>query len=221
MEAFHCFMPIRKPLYHPEIKLFRPAKSWSSKIARLIIPNLADERTQLNSVDAEATVSACYSEQKSMKSDFHVRFRRREGEESERSRIEEEVREASEETLEWCSVCSQVSAFSSTAAGREVCRSGRLRVGGDQAESQKLLDQTAAAVLLPEKLDFSDVDDVSELVRTAVDGELLTVRELCAVGRSLTSARELLGQLVRVSSIEASSDRFASLPFAVGCYLGM
>ncbi|KAI0500603.1 hypothetical protein KFK09_018817 [Dendrobium nobile] len=211
MEAFHCFMPIRKPLYHPEIKLFRPAKSWSSKIARLIIPNLADERTQLNSVDAEATVSACYSEQKSMKSDFHVRFRRREGEESERSRIEEEVREASEETLEWCSVCSQVSAFASTAAGREVCRSGRLRVGGDQAESQKLLDQTAAAVLLPEKLDFSDVDDVSELVRTAVDGEVLTVRELCAVGRSLTSARGLLGQLVRVSSIEASSDRYFPL----------
>ncbi|XP_020676521.1 uncharacterized protein LOC110095353 isoform X2 [Dendrobium catenatum] len=206
MEAFHWFMPITKPLYHPEIRLFRPAKSWSSKIARLIIPNLADERTRLNSVDAKASVSASSSDEKSMKSDFHVRFRQREGEESERSRIEEEVREASEETLEWRSVCSQLSAFASTAAGREVCRSGRLRVGGDQAESQKLLDQTAAAVLLPEKLDFSDVDDVSELVRTAVDGEPLTVRELCAVWRSLTSARELLGQLVRVSSIGEPSD---------------
>ncbi|XP_020571570.1 uncharacterized protein LOC110018562 [Phalaenopsis equestris] len=215
MEAFHCFLPIRKPpnlLSAPATSLFRPPKSRASKIARILIPNLADERAKLNSVDAKASVSAASSsEGKPVQSEPHIRFRPREGEGTERTRIEEELREAAEKSLEWRSVCSQMAAFSRTAAGREFCRSGRLRIGGDRVESQKLLDQTAAAVLLPEKLDFSDFDDVTELVRSAVHGELLTVREICAVGRSLTSARRIMGQLLRVSSVGTSSDGYFPL----------
>ncbi|CAL9060707.1 unnamed protein product [Musa banksii] len=129
---------------------------------------------------------------------------------AERVRIREELRRETEETLEWGSVCSQVSAFVSTSVGRALCRSGNLPVGRDREESEKLLDQTAAAVLLPRPLDFSGIDDVSEIVRAAVAGELLGIRELCAIERSLQSARRVFEQLEQISADE-SSDRYTSL----------
>ncbi|KAK8944542.1 DNA mismatch repair protein MSH6 [Platanthera zijinensis] len=188
MEAFRCFTPIRKPptLLHPsEFKLLRPPKPRFSILARFMIPNLADQRTQSESGPVDG-----------------AELRNGDGEENERSRFKEELREAAKEALEWSSVCSLVSDFTSTAAGREVCRSGRLPVGRNQAESQKLLDQTASAVLLPEKLDFSGVDDVAGLVRKAVGGNILGIRELCAVGKCLASASGVWEQLARVSSME-------------------
>ncbi|KAK8946152.1 DNA mismatch repair protein MSH6 [Platanthera guangdongensis] len=188
MEAFRCFTPIRTPptlLHSSEFKLLRPPKPRFSILARFMIPNLADQRTQSESDPVDGT-----------------ELRNVDGEENERSRFKEELREAAKEALEWSSVCSLVSDFTSTAAGREVCRSGRLPVGRNQAESQKFLDQTASAVSLPEKLDFSGVDDVAGLVRKAVGGNILGIRELCAVGKCLASASGVWEQLTRVSSME-------------------
>nr|CAD1821048.1 unnamed protein product [Ananas comosus var. bracteatus] len=125
------------------------------------------------------------------------------------SRVSEELRRETEESLQWRSVCSQVAAFASTSAGRAMCESGELPIGADREESERLLDQTAAAVLLPEPLDFSGVDDVSEIVRSAVAGELLTVRELCAVERSLRAAGRVFEQLKQVSG--DSDSRYSPL----------
>lgn len=123
------------------------------------------------------------------------------------TRIREELRRQTEETLEWSSVCSQVSAFVSTSAARALCQSGNLPVGGDREESDKLLDQTAAAVLLPSPLDFSGIDDVTEIVSAAARGETLGIRELCAIERNLRSARKVFEQLDRVLAADENSDR--------------
>lgn len=74
-------------------------------------------------------------------------------------------------------------------------RNGNFRLGRSRDESQKLLDQTTAAVLFSRPLDFSGIEDVSEIFDSAVGGELVTVGELCAVKRTLKSAREVLEQL--------------------------
>lgn len=120
--------------------------------------------------------------------------------------ISDELRKETEEILEWPSVCSQVSAFAATAAGRARCECTGLRIGGSREESEKLLRETKAAVLLRSPLDFSGVDDVSEIVRKAVDGGLLRIPELCAVGRSVRAARGVFEQLERIASDGESSD---------------
>lgn len=74
-------------------------------------------------------------------------------------------------------------------------RNGNVRLGRSREESQELLDQTTAAVVFSRPLDFSGIEDVSEIVDSAAGGELLTVGELCAVKRTLRSAREVLEQL--------------------------
>lgn len=79
--------------------------------------------------------------------------------------------------------------------GSAAANSARLRLGESPAESRKLLRQTAAAVALPFPLDFTGIDDVSSIVDASVAGELLTIGELCAVKRTLRSARGLLEQL--------------------------
>ncbi|XP_042433292.1 endonuclease MutS2-like [Zingiber officinale] len=130
---------------------------------------------------------------------------------ADRIRIAEDLLRETEEILEWGSVCAQVSAFASTSAGRAVCQSGSLPVGRDREESEKLLDQTAAATLLPRKLDFSGIDDVSEIVRSAVGGEILGIRQLCAIEGSLRSAKRVFEQLGQVSADVESSGRYSAL----------
>ncbi|KAM0945169.1 putative DNA mismatch repair protein MutS, core [Dioscorea sansibarensis] len=123
-------------------------------------------------------------------------------------RLSAELCKETEETLEWPSICAQVSSFASTTAGRAACQHSGLPSGRDRVESQKLLDQTAAAALLPQALDFSGIEDVLDIVRLAVAGELLTVRELCTVERSLRAARRVLEDLERIGE---SSERFIPL----------
>ncbi|KAI8525509.1 hypothetical protein RHMOL_Rhmol13G0235500 [Rhododendron molle] len=109
------------------------------------------------------------------------------------------------QTLEWPSVCKQVSAFTSTTMGFSAARAGRLPLGRSPEESRRLLDQTAAAAALSRPLDFSGIEDVSETVRVSVSGELVTIGELCAVKRTLRSARELFGQLEELASRDDDS----------------
>ncbi|THG12665.1 hypothetical protein TEA_026792 [Camellia sinensis var. sinensis] len=84
-------------------------------------------------------------------------------------------------------------------------------------ESRKLLDQTAAAVALPRPLDFSGIEDVSQIVKSSVSGELASISELCAVKRTLRSARELFEKLEELAlHDDDSSERRKSIELCVG-----
>lgn len=76
-----------------------------------------------------------------------------------------------------------------------LCRNAGLPLGRTLHESQQLLNQTTAAALLPRPLDFTGIEDISEIVTSALSGELPTVGELCVVERTLVAARSLFGQL--------------------------
>jgi DNA mismatch repair protein MutS2 len=110
-----------------------------------------------------------------------------------------QIRLETESALEWGGVCERLAHFAATAAGRAACEGGRVPVGRSREESERLIDQTAAAVLLPTPLDFGGVEDVSALVAAAVAGRALAVRELCAVGRSIRAVRAVFHQLKRLA----------------------
>lgn len=108
-------------------------------------------------------------------------------------------------------MCQQLSVFTSTTMARSVARRGGIPIGKSREESQKLLNQTTAAVDFPHQLDFSAVEDISEIVRSSVAGLLVSVRELCAVKRTLKSATDLLAKLKEVSSGEDNLERYSPL----------
>jgi len=106
-----------------------------------------------------------------------------------------QIRLETESALEWGSVCARLADFAATAAGRAACVEGRVAVGRSRDESERLIEQTAAAVLLSAPLDFGGVEDVSAVVAAATGGRLLAVREICGVGRSIRAARGVFDQL--------------------------
>lgn len=57
--------------------------------------------------------------------------------------------------------------------------------------------------------EFSVIEDVSRLVSSADSGELLTVKELCAIRRTLVAARDLFEKLQKLAS-EQLGERYFS-----------
>lgn len=110
-----------------------------------------------------------------------------------------QMRVETEAALEWGGVCARLAGFASTAAGRAACGEGRVPVGRSREESERLLEQTAAAALLPAPLDFGGVEDVSSVIAAAAGARLLAVREICGVGRSIRAARRVFDQLKTLS----------------------
>ncbi|EEC78264.1 hypothetical protein OsI_17950 [Oryza sativa Indica Group] len=110
-----------------------------------------------------------------------------------------QMRVETEAALEWGGVCARLAGFASTAAGRAACGEGRVPVGRSREESERLLEQTAAAALLPAPLDFGGVEDVSSAIAAAAGARLLAVREICGVGRSIRAARRVFDQLKTLS----------------------
>ncbi|EOY28270.1 DNA mismatch repair protein MutS isoform 1 [Theobroma cacao] len=107
-------------------------------------------------------------------------------------------------TLEWPSLCNYLSPFTSTSMALSLTKSAAFPIGQSQEESQKLLDQTTAALhameaLKSEPLDLSAIEDVSGILRSAGSGQLLTVRELCRVRRTLGAARAVSEKLAAVA----------------------
>ncbi|CAK7350609.1 unnamed protein product [Dovyalis caffra] len=100
-------------------------------------------------------------------------------------------------TLEWSSLCNQLTPFTSTSMAQSITRNANIPIGKSKEDSQKLLDQTAAALAVMESgpLDFSGVEDITRILDSAVSGTLLTVGELCAVRRTLRAARAVLERL--------------------------
>ncbi|VAH54426.1 unnamed protein product [Triticum turgidum subsp. durum] len=122
----------------------------------------------------------------------------------------EELRMEAESALEWGGVCARLADFAATAAGRAACGEGRVPVGLSREESERLLEQTAAASLLSAPLDFGGVGDVSAVVAAAARGRLLAVREICGVGRSLRAARGVFDQVKSLAE-EMPDGRYSPL----------
>ncbi|KAK9051713.1 hypothetical protein SSX86_028341 [Deinandra increscens subsp. villosa] len=127
---------------------------------------------------------------------------------SHRLRLAESLQDETLKILEWPSVCNQISAFTSTTMAFSAARDALLPIGRTPEESRRLLNQTSAAFALHLPPDFSGIEDVSELVESSVSGQLLSIREICAVKRTLRSARDLFEQLKRIS---LQSDRYYPL----------
>ncbi|XP_058730842.1 uncharacterized protein LOC131602690 [Vicia villosa] len=116
-------------------------------------------------------------------------------------------------TLEWNSICKQLSPFTSTSMGASAANNARLPIGRTPHDSQKLLDQTSAARLIihQQKLDFSEIHDLTDILSVAVSGQLLTIPELCTVRRTLAAARELFHTLTHLASEANHSHRYSPL----------
>ncbi|GMN50819.1 hypothetical protein TIFTF001_019971 [Ficus carica] len=120
------------------------------------------------------------------------------------------------ELLEWRSVCNQLSAFTSTSMGFSTAQSASIPFGRSRSDSQKLLDQTSAAAAAVEAVgswpsDFSRIEDVSGIVNSAASGELLTIKELCAIRRTLVAARALSEKLKELASSEDCRERYLAI----------
>ncbi|KAJ6402073.1 hypothetical protein OIU84_014196 [Salix udensis] len=94
--------------------------------------------------------------------------------------------------------------------GQSITRNAKIPIGKSKEESQKLLDQTAAALAVMESgpLNFSGIEDITRILDSAVSGTLLTVGELCAVRRTLRAARAVLE---RLKDSGDCSERYAPL----------
>lgn len=106
------------------------------------------------------------------------------------------------ETLEWPSLCKQLSSFTSTTMGLSAAQKAKIPLGQTPEESHKLLDQTAAAAMMmmmdSPPLDFSGIEDVSGILNSAVSRELLSISELCAIRRTLRAAKLLFENLKKL-----------------------
>ncbi|KAJ9563074.1 hypothetical protein OSB04_008234 [Centaurea solstitialis] len=125
-----------------------------------------------------------------------------------RLKLAESLQDETLKILEWPSVCNQLSAFTSTAMGFSAARDALLPIGRTPEESRRLLDQTSAAFALRLPPDFSGIEDVSEIVQSSAAGQLLSIREICAVKRTLRSARDLFQHLTKISQ---QSERYYPL----------
>ncbi|CAN0892439.1 Endonuclease MutS2 [Linum grandiflorum] len=115
------------------------------------------------------------------------------------------------QALEWDSLCAHLARFTSTSTARSVAQRATIPIGSSPEESQKLLDQTSAAISVMNSgppLDLSQFQDIAEIVDSAVSGTLLTVGELCSVRRTLIAARTVAERLIQ---IDDGSDRIGSL----------
>ncbi|KMZ75148.1 hypothetical protein ZOSMA_118G00250 [Zostera marina] len=127
-------------------------------------------------------------------------------EEEEKFSASQEMMREVEYILEWGSTCKQISRFASTDTRRILCWNGGIHVGRDKTESEMLLDQTETALCLPQLLDFSGIDDISDFVKLAASRDILTVRELCIVKQTLRSVRRVYEQLKIFSDHETCAD---------------
>ncbi|KAL4626778.1 hypothetical protein ACB092_05G121800 [Castanea dentata] len=121
------------------------------------------------------------------------------------------------ETLEWPSLCKQLSSFTSTTMGFSAAQKAKIPLGQTPEESHKLLDQTAAAasalmMMDSPPLDFSGIEDVSGILNSAASRELLSISELCAIRRTLRAAKLLFENLKQLVNTGDCSETERYLP---------
>lgn len=89
--------------------------------------------------------------------------------------------------------------------GLSATKTADIPVGNSPEESRSLLDETAAALaameaMEPRGLGLSEILDLSEIVERAMAGQLLTVRELCAVRGTIMAASSVFEKLRRAAN---------------------
>lgn len=102
--------------------------------------------------------------------------------------------------------------------GLRATENAELPIGETIQESRKLLQQTSAAVSAAASgpWDFSGIEDVSSIIDSSANGEVLTVREICTVQRMLVAARKILEKLeTAADSCVDSPDRFEILLLSI------
>uniref|UniRef100_A0A1J3JR63 Endonuclease MutS2 n=1 Tax=Noccaea caerulescens TaxID=107243 RepID=A0A1J3JR63_NOCCA len=109
------------------------------------------------------------------------------------------------EVLEWRALCNQLSPFASTSMGLSATKNADIPVGNSPEESRSLLEETAAALAAMEatesrRLGLSEILDLSDIVERAIAGQLLTVRELCAVRSTLMAATSVFQKLQKAAN---------------------
>ncbi len=85
-----------------------------------------------------------------------------------------------------------------TPMGILVSREGYLPIGASVDGSEELQAQTEAARSLSTPLNFSGIEDLRGIVAGALSGNVCTVTQLCAVKKTLSSARRLHDQVQQV-----------------------
>ncbi|KAK0579326.1 hypothetical protein LWI29_024589 [Acer saccharum] len=117
-------------------------------------------------------------------------------------------------SLEWLSLCDQLSPFAQTSMGLSVTKKAQIPFGRCLAESQTLLDQTSAAlaIMQSQPLDLSKIEDISRIVDSAASGKLLSLSEICAVRRTLRAVSDVWEKLSEAPLLDGdSSERYAPL----------
>ncbi|KFK40977.1 hypothetical protein AALP_AA2G069300 [Arabis alpina] len=126
------------------------------------------------------------------------------------------------EVLEWRALCNQLSPFASTTMGLSATKNGDIPVGDSAEESRTLLDETAAALAAMEtmesrRLGLSEILDLSDIVERAMAGQVLSVRELCAVRTTLMASTSVFQKLRQAAN---SDNRVTPLvDLLEGCHL--
>ena len=110
-------------------------------------------------------------------------------------------------SLEWPSLCDQLSPFAQTSMGRSVTKKAQIPFGRCLAESQTLLDQTSAAlaIMQSQPLDLSKIEDISRIVDSAASGQLLSLSEICAVRRTLRAVSDVWEKLSEAPLVDGDS----------------
>lgn len=121
--------------------------------------------------------------------------------------LRESLQEETLKSLEWPTLCHQLSSFAQTSMGVSVTRKAQIPFGKSLEESQKLLNQTSAAVAMMQyrPLDLSNIDDISGIVNSASCGQLLTASEICAVRRFLRAVGSVWENMCEASAANADS----------------
>ncbi|OAE33226.1 hypothetical protein AXG93_3105s1340 [Marchantia polymorpha subsp. ruderalis] len=112
--------------------------------------------------------------------------------------------------FEWPAICAQVAQFASTPMGTIIALDGNLTVGSTQAQSEELLDQTAAAFALSKPLYFSGIENLQGIVGDALSGNVCGIKDLSCIRSTLLGVQKVYDQLC-CPSPESSNENILAL----------
>ncbi|KAI4368167.1 hypothetical protein MLD38_016754 [Melastoma candidum] len=120
-------------------------------------------------------------------------------------------------TLEWPSLCSLLSPFTSTPMGLHASLNSLVPIGNSLPQSRRLLSQTSDALrFLSEKSGppsgLSAVEDVREVLEDAAASVVLKIADICSVRRALAAVRKVAEELTHEDGVAGTECvRYSSL----------
>ncbi|KAL9411302.1 hypothetical protein AB3S75_044988 [Citrus x aurantiifolia] len=105
--------------------------------------------------------------------------------------------------------------------GHAVVQKAQIPFGKSLEESQKLLNQTSAALAMMQSqpLDLSTIENIAGILNSAVSGQLLSLSEICAVQRTLRASHSAFGRVVRAAALQLGEQQFEPSQCIVGVSL--